>query len=156
MKKATSLITFLLFLFAPTVVGQPPVAVERAELSVHFGVVSGKVLTVANYLVFSDDEKPESSFAVALQDLSSLTAEKGTLTIETKKPVRDRSGERSRLSFRLSNAAATSMPASWYKSGPSAGAAPRPPRRNPLLAPRSPKSTRPGTSIFPLADAWAG
>ncbi len=104
-------------------VGQPVVAVERAELSVPFGVVSGKVLTVANYLIFIDDEKPESSFAVAQQDLGSLTSESGILTIETRKPVRDRSGERSRFSFRLANPAASSLLASWYKSGPAAPAA---------------------------------
>lgn len=80
---------------------QTPVQVQKADLSIPFGIVSGKMVLVGDHLVFIDEDQPEASFAIARNEIQNMTAEGSMITVETRTPVRDRSGERSRFSFRL-------------------------------------------------------
>jgi hypothetical protein len=82
-----------------SLLAQAPVDVQKAELSVPFGTAPGTIVVVGDHLVFIDEEKPDMSFAVPRTELRDLTAENGTVRLELRQPVRDRSGERSRLSF---------------------------------------------------------
>lgn len=82
-------------------VAQTPMKVHRAELSIPFGVASGHILLVGDYLVFVDQEKPDASFAISKADIRNMIAEAGVITVETRLPVSDRTGERSTISFRL-------------------------------------------------------
>jgi len=99
------------------------VQVMKAELSIPFGTVSGKLLLVKEYLVFVDDEKSESSFAVSRKDMRDLSREGEVVVLETLQPVRDRSGERSRLSFRVGEESAALLSA-WFKSAETPAAPP--------------------------------
>lgn len=80
---------------------QTSVEVKKAELSVPFGGVHGKVALVGEYLVFIDDDQPQSSFAIARGQIQNIASEGGLARITTKQPFRDRSGERSQFSLRL-------------------------------------------------------
>ena len=97
---------------------QTPLLTQKAELAVPFGVVTGRLITVGDYLVFLDDEKPEFSLAVSKSQLQNLTAAEQTVTLETIKPVRDRSGEHSKLVFRLVDPAGLAAVGAWHKEGP--------------------------------------
>ncbi len=99
------------------------VQVLRAELSIPFGVVPGKLLLVKEYLVFVDDEKSESSFAVSRKEMRGLTSEGELAVVETLQPVWDRSGERSRLPFRVGEESAALLSA-WFKSAETPAALP--------------------------------
>jgi hypothetical protein len=80
---------------------QTTVQVANAELSVPFGTASGKIVLAGEYLIFIDDEKPDASFAITRKDIQKISTEGDVITIETRQPIRDRSGERSRFSVRL-------------------------------------------------------
>lgn len=105
---------------------QPPVGVYAADLSVPFGVVSGNLITVGEYLVFVDKERPESSLAVSRGELKNLMSSGETLTVETATPVRDRTGERSKLTFRLIKLSDVSSISGWYSDKSRSVAASRP------------------------------
>jgi hypothetical protein len=81
---------------------QTKVDVREAELSVPFGTASGTAVLVGDYLVFVDEKEQESSFAIPRVDVKGSERNGNSLTIETKRPIRDRSGERSQFNFRLS------------------------------------------------------
>ncbi len=102
--------------FAGLLNAQNAVQVQKAELSIPFGTVPGKLVSVGDYLVFVDDEKPENSFAVSRTDVRNVTSEKDTITLATSKPVRDRSGERSQFVFRVADPSALASLAIWSKS----------------------------------------
>lgn len=80
---------------------QETVQVSRAELSVPFGTVKGKIVTMGDRLVFVDDDRPEASFALNRADVESARVENGLLNVQLRRPIRDREGERTRLSMRL-------------------------------------------------------
>jgi hypothetical protein len=73
---------------------QTTVDVSAAELSVPFGTVSGKLVTVGEYLVFIDEDRPEASFALSRGEVQNLKVEQDTVSFQAARPVRDRSGER--------------------------------------------------------------
>lgn len=93
-----------------------------AELSVPFGVVAGRLLTVGSVLVFYDTEKPDASFAVAREALASVTESAGVLTAELTTAVQDRSGPRKRLVFRLPDAASAPSLLAWSRTSASPAA----------------------------------
>jgi len=107
--------------------GQLPVQTQKAEMSIPFGVVPGRLVTVGEYLLFIDDEKPEASFAVARTGMRNLSVAAEIITIETLKPIRDRGGERSALSFRMTKPLDAQPFADWYKATAEAAAAAAPP-----------------------------
>ena len=102
MRIKTSVLTVFL-LFGSTVLGaQTKVEVKKAELSVPFGTVKGTAVLVGDYLVFIDEQQVQSSFAIARSEIQKITSEGRGVNIETRQPIRDRSGERSQFTVRLS------------------------------------------------------
>jgi hypothetical protein len=84
-----------------TLFAQEPVSVQRAELAVAFGTVQGKIVVLADQMVFVDDEKPEASFAIPRREVEELRVDGAMVTARLRRPVRDREGERTRLNLRL-------------------------------------------------------
>ncbi len=105
-------------LIAAASYAQTPVLTQKAELAVPFGVVPGHLIAVGDYLVFLDDEKPEFSLGVSRAQMQNFTMSEQTLTVETSKPVRDRSGEHSKFVFRLSDPSSLTALSAWNKQGP--------------------------------------
>lgn len=102
MQIKTSVLTVFL-LFGTSVLGaQTKVEVKKAELSVPFGTVNGTTVLVGDYLVFIDEQQVQSSFAIARSEIQKITSEGRGVNIETRQPIRDRSGERSQFTVRLS------------------------------------------------------
>jgi hypothetical protein len=102
MRIKTSVLTAFL-LFGSSVLGaQTKVEVKKAELSVPFGTVKGTAVLVGDYLVFIDEQQVQSSFAIARSEIQKITSEGRGVNIETRQPIRDRSGERSQFTVRLS------------------------------------------------------
>lgn len=117
----------MLLVFAGTVLplfGQLPVQSQKAEMSIPFGVVTGRLVTVGQYLLFIDEEKPELSFAITRNGIRNLSVVAEILTVETLKPVRDRSGEKTALSFRLSKPLDAQLFVDWFKTTAEAAAPP--------------------------------
>lgn len=104
----------LVLVLGLSVTAQTPVKVQRAELSIPFGVVKGKLIAVGDTLVFLDDETPDASFAIEKASIRNMTEQDGVITIDTSKPIKDRSGERTRLAMRLTDGNGASL-AAWYK-----------------------------------------
>lgn len=101
MKSKILLLMTALLCAGSVVMAQTSVEVKKVELSVPFGTVYGKVALVGEYLVFIDDEQTPASFAIARNQIQNITSDGGMVRIETKQPIRDRSGERSQFSLRL-------------------------------------------------------
>lgn len=93
---------------------QAPVKVQKAELSINFGVAKGRLVTAGDELIFVDDETPDASFALDKTNIKSWNEADGVITVETTKNVKDRSGERNRFAFRLVEGNGTAL-AAWYK-----------------------------------------
>src|SRR4026209_2664905 len=107
----------LSLLLSTWAVGQSTLQVFKTELSVPFGKVPGSLITIGDHLIFIDDDHPEASFTVARTDLQNLSVADGIVTVQTAKPVRDRSGERTALSFRLREDTRSVGITSWYGGG---------------------------------------
>jgi hypothetical protein len=88
----------------------------RGELSAPFGSVPGRIILAGDRMIFLDDERPAASFYADLGNVDTMSSSQGVTTIQLKKPVRDRDGERSRLSFKLSDPAGEAALAAWQKS----------------------------------------
>jgi hypothetical protein len=95
---------------------QTPVRVQKAELSINFGVAKGKLVTAGDYLVFVDDEYPESSFSIEKTNIKSWNEQEGIVTIDTNRPVKDRNGDKSRFAFRVDGP--TTALTAWYREAP--------------------------------------
>lgn len=89
------------------------VEVRQAELAVPFGTAAGKVVLVADRIVFVDEERLDASFAIARGDIKSFEEDGGTLTVTTRTPVRDRTGERSVVRLRVADATPLMR---WYRT----------------------------------------
>jgi hypothetical protein len=113
--KTYTLLAVAVLLGAPAMAQQVPSStVVPVEQSIPFGTVSGRLLLLGNYLVFVDDQQPDSSLVIPRVDIENLTSESGAITVQVREPVRDRSGEVRRLSFRVTPPADGSGVASWY------------------------------------------
>ena len=112
----------LFILFALTLMlgvqAQTPVKVQKAELSIPFGVVKGKLIAAGDVMVFLDEDNPDASFAIEKASIKGWNEQDGVVTIDTSKPIKDRSGERSRLAFRLVEGNGMQL-ATWYKTSAS-------------------------------------
>ncbi|MCI0423119.1 MAG: hypothetical protein L0387_09280 [Acidobacteria bacterium] len=86
----------LWLLAASLLFGQTTAHVQKAELSVPFGAVSGKIVVAGDHLVFIDEQKPEMSFVITKPGVRNLDAHEKIVTLDLDRPIRDRSGERSR------------------------------------------------------------
>jgi len=87
----------------------------EAELSVPFGTAQGKLLLLGDYLVFVDDLQLPDSFVISRDLIERVTGGSQMVTIETKRPVHDRSGERVRFSFRLTQGADPALVTRWFQ-----------------------------------------
>jgi len=102
MQIKTSVLTVFLLFGSNALLAQTKVEVKKAELSVPFGTVKGTAVLVGDYLVFIDEQQVQSSFAISRSEIQKITSEERGVSIETRQPIRDRSGERSQFTVRLS------------------------------------------------------
>lgn len=79
----------MLALFPGSARAQDAVMVTEAELSISFGVAGGRLVTVADQLLFVDDVDPEQSFALRRANVSRSSVERNVLSIRTYEPVND-------------------------------------------------------------------
>jgi hypothetical protein len=91
-----------------------PLAVE---LAVPFGTVPGKLLLLGNHMVFLDEQQPETSIVVPKGVIERVTADGAAIAVQTKEPVRARSGELRVLNFRLSTGGDPAVVTNWFGSG---------------------------------------
>ncbi|MBS1825737.1 MAG: hypothetical protein JST93_10485 [Acidobacteria bacterium] len=101
-----------------TAAGQTGVEVYRAELSAPFGAVAGKLVLHPQMLTFVDDERPASSFTFARETVKDLSEDKGTLVFQLAKAVRDRSGEITRVAFRMTPDTDAAAVTRWLREKP--------------------------------------
>ncbi len=80
---------------------QTPAIVQRADLSVPFGTASGKLVLVADQLVFVDQDKSEDSFSITRSEIQDHSIEGDMVTVRTRRPLRVRGEEKTQFSFRL-------------------------------------------------------
>jgi hypothetical protein len=112
-------------MFAAQAFAQTAVKAYAADLAVPFGVASGQIIVVGDYLVFVDAEKPETSIGAMRSELRVVSAAPGEeLTVETAASLTDRSGPRTRFVFRLKNPGGAEAIQSWYRSRPMDAAKP--------------------------------
>ncbi len=88
---------------------QSPVLIRRADLSVPFGTISGKLVVVSDQMVFVDEDRNEESFAIARNEIQDFRSEGDIVMITTRRPIRTRDGEKMQLSFRLREGSAESL-----------------------------------------------
>jgi hypothetical protein len=113
--KSCSLPVFVCVLsLCGAVAAQAPVKVQKAELSINFGVAKGRLVTAGEQLIFVDDEMPDASFTIDKGNIKGWNEQEGVVTVDTNKNVKDRSGERNRFAFRLVEGTGASL-ATWYK-----------------------------------------
>ncbi len=117
---AVFLLCVSLFAFGQSLPQGLAVDVEHA---VPFGQIPGKLILYGNYLVFVDGERPADSFVAPRASIESLSADGGTITVQLKDAVRNRSGEVRRLSFRVLSGDSGPV-TSWYGAAPAMAAAP--------------------------------
>ncbi len=122
--KVTQLFSTVLMMLVigSAAMAQAPVKVQKAELSIPFGVVKGKLVAVGDTLVFVDEEAPDASFSIEKATIRNFSEADGVITIDTNRPIKDRSGERSKLAFRLSEGNGAGL-AAWFKDSASMVAA---------------------------------
>jgi len=104
----------------------PPGSVVAVQRAVPFGTTPGKLLLLGSYLVFVDDQQPESSFVITRADMENVTTESDTITVKTREPFRDRSGTSDRVVFRANQPGDAALVTNWYsvaKSQPAPAAA---------------------------------
>jgi hypothetical protein len=110
---------------ASLLIAQTPAQMQKAELAIPFGTVSGKIVMAGDHLVFIDEERPDQSFVVARAEVEDLTIQDRTASLELRRPVHDRSGDRSRLNFRLTNGESVALKR-WFGSSVATPAAAAP------------------------------
>jgi hypothetical protein len=101
---------------------QAPIKVYRTELSVPFGVAKGRVVLAGDMLVFVDEDDSNASFSIEKLNVKNWNEADGVVTVNTVKPVRDRSGERTLFPFRFSDGNSAGV-AAWLREAPQGGMA---------------------------------
>jgi hypothetical protein len=125
MKKTIVLSLAIWVCTASLLVAQTPAQVQKAELAIPFGTVAGKIVMAGDHLVFIDEEKPDQSFVVARTEIEDFTIQDRTAGLQLRRPVHDRSGERSRLNFRLTTGETVAL-RRWFGSAVTDSGAPVP------------------------------
>lgn len=88
---------------------QTPVVVQRADLSIPFGTVPGKLLVVADQLVFVDNDRQEDSFTIARSEIQEMKTDNDVVMITTRHPIRARGEEKLQFNFRLREGSSESL-----------------------------------------------
>lgn len=124
-------------------IAQSTAQVQRADLAIPFGTVSGKIVMAGDHLVFIDEERPEHSFVVPRSEVENLSIHDRTAGLELRRPVQDRSGERSQLNFRLAGGETASLKR-WfgYAAATPVASAPAFSSRNQSQSPSHPAKPR--------------
>lgn len=107
-------------LFCAAMAAQSGVEVYRAELSVSFGAVPGKLVLHPQMLTFIDDERPASSFTFSRDKVRDFSEDKGMLVLQLSSPVRDRSGDVVRIAFRMTPDTDVAAVTRWLREAPKA------------------------------------
>lgn len=108
-----------MLLSVASLLAQPnAVQIVPVEIAVPFGTVAGKLVLHDGYAVFLDEEKPESSFAVARADMTGFATEAGMLNALFNKNFRDRAGEKNRLSLRAVRPEESEILQRWFSAPP--------------------------------------
>jgi hypothetical protein len=128
MRRVLSLI-FAGWLFSALPLGAQQLVQElRADLLTGGASSAGRVILAGEQMVFISDTNPTDSFFVARSNIQSATPDRETLTLQLRDPIRDRSGDRLRLTFRLLDDRSSSAVNVWHSRGAgapfSAGAGP--------------------------------
>lgn len=126
--------------FSQTLPEGRALAVEHA---IPFGQIQGKLILYGDYLVFVDEAQPSDSFVAPRAAIENLTADGASITIQLSAPVRNRTGEVRRLSFRALNGDPSPI-TSWYGSRPAA-----PEAAAAATAPAAPAPE--GAKVFPAS-----
>jgi hypothetical protein len=117
----------LVFLGAQLVWAQTTVQVQKAQLAIPFGSVNGTLVLAGDMLVFVDEANTGASFGVSRSDITDMRTEGDVLIAELRQPIRDRTGDRNRLTFRLAQPGASAMLPDWWRQKPAIGATATPP-----------------------------
>lgn len=96
--------------------GQPAQRAYPVELSMPFGMANGKLVIAGEYLIFVNDSNVENSFAISRNSIQEVSLDNGVTTIALRQPMRDQSGERSKLSLRFSNASDADSVSRWSRA----------------------------------------
>jgi hypothetical protein len=110
----------LLIGFLPAVMGQQAPMAVPVEMSIPFGTVMGQLVLHPGYMVFVDSEQAAGSFAVTRDGIASFNVSGDVAQMATNANFRDRSGERNRLSFRITTSDGIATLDRWYKMTPPA------------------------------------
>ncbi|MBN2339210.1 MAG: hypothetical protein JXP48_11790 [Acidobacteria bacterium] len=85
-----------IFILAGSLWAQSEIRVYPASMAAG-STVAGKLVLLADNLVFVDDERPEASFSVIKTNIDSLSNDNGTITVQLRQGIRDRAGTATRL-----------------------------------------------------------
>jgi hypothetical protein len=100
---------------------QPQVQEFRAELSAGFSSVQGRVILAGDRLIFIDETQPETSFYTDRADVQDISAaQDGGVTIQLARAIRDRGGERTRLTLRFPSQEQLALLRNWMERSPPA------------------------------------
>ena len=99
------------------------IRVYRAALTTG-AAISGKLVLLPDTFAFIDDNRPESSFAVARPAIRSLNNERETVTVQLNQAIRDRSGQATRVILRLETASDGASVQRWYGGEMASAASP--------------------------------
>lgn len=94
----------------------------RADLLTGGVSAAGRVIVAGDQLVFVSDTNPGDSFFVPRSNIQSMTSDRETLTVQLREAMRDRTGERLRLTFRMMNERASAAAGAWHSDSASNGA----------------------------------
>lgn len=128
------------FLACAALPGQAPPQgrFPAVECALPLGQAQGILILYGDNLVFVDDGQPSDSFVTPKTSIETLSADGATITIQLKDPVRNRSGEVRRVSFRALDGDATPVTA-WFGARATAAAAATPEQAEPE-----------GAKVFPV------
>jgi hypothetical protein len=143
MKKNILISIVLLVSITGLLRAQVTAVMQRADLAIPFGTVPGKLVMAGDHLVFIDEERPDLSFVIAKAEVENLAIQDKTASLELRRAVQDRSGERSRLNFRLASGDTVSL-RRWFGS-----AAATPAAVAPALSVRNKSQAQPSHSAKP-------
>ena len=83
---------------------------------VEFGLAHVKLVISGEYLIFVNDSSVENSFVIPRDNVQNMNLEDGMMSVALRQPMRDASGERSRLSFRFANPANADSIVRWSET----------------------------------------
>jgi hypothetical protein len=92
---------FACILMGVLALGQGTAQTYRGDLTVPFGEIPVRIVQLDDFLVFIDEENPQTSFVVHREDIDNLTTEADRVSLDLRNPIQDRSGHTQGLSFRV-------------------------------------------------------